>query len=44
MATVGVQRNSVRNPEEMIPERYDDPECPLNKPYGFTPFGGGEVP
>ena len=43
MATAGVQRNSVKDFEQMILERYDDPECPLNKPYGFTPFGGGEV-
>ncbi|KAG5191049.1 cytochrome P450 [Tribonema minus] len=37
-----VQRNSVEQPEKIIPERYEDPSNPLNQPFGFTPFGGGE--
>ncbi|KAG5175247.1 cytochrome P450 [Tribonema minus] len=37
-----VQRNTVPDPDKIIPERFDDPACPLNQPYGLTPFGGGE--
>jgi hypothetical protein len=37
------QRNECDFPEECLPERYDDPQCPLNRPYGFAPFAGGEV-
>ncbi|KAG5175248.1 cytochrome P450 [Tribonema minus] len=37
-----VQRHSVEDPDKIIPEKYDDPTCPLNRPYGFTPFAGGE--
>eukprot|EP00953_Heterococcus_sp_UTEX-ZZ885_P037018 19050-Heterococcus_DN1.PRE.1 len=36
-------RNECDSPEECHPERYDDPQCPLNKPYGFAPFVGGEM-
>eukprot|EP00953_Heterococcus_sp_UTEX-ZZ885_P014766 8338-Heterococcus_DN1.PRE.5 len=41
--TAAVQRDACDDSEKCIPERYNDPNCPLNQPYMFTPFGGGEV-
>ena len=36
------QRDSVPDPDRIDPDRFADPTNPLTKPYGFTPFGGGE--